>query len=73
VRAAIRAVNRLECVGETMRHALNVLAEVAPDWLIEHMQGFVGKALSVAFQRLPLTKGGEGPYRVSRANWSGWA
>jgi transposase len=38
VRASIRAVNRLECVGETMRHALNVLAEVAPDWLIEHMQ-----------------------------------
>src|SRR5215471_9057723 len=38
VLAAIRAVNRLECVGETMRHALNVLAEVAPDWLIEHMQ-----------------------------------
>ncbi|MEO8953798.1 MAG: hypothetical protein ABI396_12350 [Ktedonobacteraceae bacterium] len=35
---AIRAVNRLECVGETMRHTLNMLAEVAPDWLIEHMQ-----------------------------------
>jgi transposase len=38
VLAAIRAVNRLECVGETMRHALNVLAQVAPDWLVEHMQ-----------------------------------
>jgi transposase len=25
--------SRLECVGETLRHALNVLAEVAPDWL----------------------------------------
>lgn len=37
VLAAVRAVNRLECVGETMRHALNVMAEVAPDWLIEHM------------------------------------
>jgi hypothetical protein len=37
VLAAMGAVNRLECVGETMRHALNVLAEVAPDWLIEHM------------------------------------
>ncbi len=31
VLAAVRAVNRLECVGETMRHALNILAEVAPD------------------------------------------
>ncbi len=38
VLAAIRTTNRLECVGETMRHALNVLAEVAPDWLLEQMK-----------------------------------
>ncbi len=31
--AAIRTLNRLECVGETLRHALNTLATVAPDWL----------------------------------------
>ena len=37
VLAAIRTLRRLECVGETMRHALNVLAEVAPDWLLSHM------------------------------------
>jgi transposase len=37
VLAAIRTLRRLECVGETMRHALNVLAEVAPAWLLEHM------------------------------------
>jgi transposase len=37
VLAAIRTLRRLECVGETMRHALNVLAEVAPDWLMEHL------------------------------------
>jgi transposase len=29
----IRALHRLECVGETMRHALNSLAVSAPDWL----------------------------------------
>jgi len=34
VLAAIRDLNRLECVGETLRHTLNVLAEVAPDWLL---------------------------------------
>jgi transposase len=34
VLAAIRALNRLECVGETMRHALNALAVVAPAWLL---------------------------------------
>ncbi len=31
--AAIRTLNRLECVGETLRHALNTVATVAPDWL----------------------------------------
>ena len=31
--AAVRALNRLEVVGETMRHALNTLAVVAPEWL----------------------------------------
>ncbi len=33
VLAAIRVLNRLECVGESLRHALNTLASVAPDWL----------------------------------------
>ena len=31
--AASHALNRLELVGETLRHALNVLASVAPGWL----------------------------------------
>jgi transposase len=38
VLGAIRAMNRLECVGETLRHALNVLASAMPDWLREHSQ-----------------------------------
>jgi transposase len=33
VLAAIRILHRLECVGETMRQALNALAVVGPDWL----------------------------------------
>ena len=35
VLAAIRTLNRLEPVGETLRAALNELATVAPDWLRE--------------------------------------
>jgi transposase len=31
--AAVRVLNRLGLVGETLRHALNSLAVVAPDWL----------------------------------------
>jgi transposase len=34
VLAAIRTLNRLELVGETMRHALNSLAVEAPEWLL---------------------------------------
>src|SRR5262249_11701657 len=30
--AAVRELNRLEIVGETLHHALNVLAQVAPAW-----------------------------------------
>jgi transposase len=36
VLAAIRVLNRRELVGETLRHALNSLAVVAPDWLRAH-------------------------------------
>lgn len=38
VLAAIRTLNRLERAGETLRHALNSLAIVAPDWLRERSQ-----------------------------------
>jgi transposase len=38
VLAAIRAHNRVEAVRETVRHALNVLAEQAPEWLLQHLQ-----------------------------------
>ena len=31
--AAVRALNRLECVGETLRATLNVLAVVVPEWV----------------------------------------
>ena len=33
VLSAVVTLNRLECVGETLRHALNVLATAVPDWL----------------------------------------
>lgn len=35
--AAIRSLNRLTCVGETLRYALNELAHVAPDWLLNQI------------------------------------
>jgi transposase len=38
VLASVRALNRLECVGATLRHALNCLAVVAPEWLVAQSQ-----------------------------------
>lgn len=38
VLAKIRVLNRAECVLETLRHALNVLAVVAPEWLRSQVQ-----------------------------------
>lgn len=36
VLAAVRALNRVELVRETFRHALNTLATLHPDWLSTH-------------------------------------
>jgi transposase len=38
VLAAVRALNRLELVRETMRHALDDVAGAAPDWLRQHAE-----------------------------------
>jgi transposase len=52
---AIRAINRLELVGEAMRAALNELAVAAPDWLRGHAQpaGFERYGPRLAHSRLP--------------------
>ena len=39
VLAAVRTLNRLTCVGETLRHALNDIAQVAPAWLQAQVNG----------------------------------
>lgn len=59
VLAAIRTLRRLEVVGETMRHLLNVLAEVAPLWLLEHMEPEWAERYEKRFSdfRLPKDKG----------------
>jgi transposase len=37
IQAAARNLNRLECVGETMRHALQSLVALVPQWVQEHV------------------------------------
>ena len=55
VLAAIRTLNRLESVGETLRAALNSVATVAPDWLagVAAPEWFERDAIRVEEYRLP--------------------
>jgi transposase len=55
--AAIRTLNRLELVGETMRYALNRLAVAAPAWLRAHLHPAWGERYRhrVENYRLPKT------------------
>src|SRR5574341_265367 len=55
--AAIRQLNRLELVGETLRRALDDLSQVAPAWLKMHLLPDWGERYSKPFDsyRLPKT------------------
>ena len=57
VLAAVRACNRLECVGETLRAALNDLAVVAPDWLRQQITADWFERYSTRFEESRLPKG----------------
>jgi len=57
VLAAIRLLNRLECLGETMRAALNSLATVAPDWLRAWVPAEWFDRYSVRIEEYRLPKG----------------
>src|SRR5215470_3620819 len=58
IQAAARNLNRLECVGETLRHALNSLAESAPQWLQAHIPQDWYERYGSRFEqyRLPTTE-----------------
>ena len=60
VLAAVRALNRLELVGETMRHALDSLAVAHPAWLRDQLQaGWTERyARRAEAARLPKSKEG---------------
>ncbi len=54
--AAIRTLNRLECVGETLRHTLNELSRAAPDWLRAHVPTEWGLRYGRRFEQYHLPK-----------------
>ena len=60
VLAAIRTLNRLEVVGETLRAALNALATAAPAWLQEYSRPawFERYTVRIDVYRLPKSEAG---------------
>jgi transposase len=58
VLGAVRALNQLELVGETLRATLHVLATVAPEWLQEQVtpEWYVRYGDRIADTRLPKEK-----------------
>ena len=56
VLAAVRTLNRLECVGETVRRVLDDMARVAPDWLLEQITPDWFKRYDVRIENYRLPK-----------------
>lgn len=54
--AAIRTLNRLECIGETLRHTLNELSRTAPDWLRAQVPTEWGLRYGRRFEQYHLPK-----------------
>jgi hypothetical protein len=57
VLAAVRALNRLEVAGETLRHALDGLAVAAPDWLRVHCSPAWADRYALRLEDADLPKG----------------
>ena len=53
----MRLLNRLELVGETLRHGLEVLAEAAPAWLVQQITVDWFDRYSYRFEQFRLPKG----------------
>jgi transposase len=57
VLAAVRELDGLERVGETLRQALNVLAQVAPEWLQTHIEAAWAERYGRPFYAYRLPRG----------------
>jgi transposase len=73
VLAKIRALNRLVCVGETLRHALNCLAIVAPEWLQAHSQPEWVDRYGVRLEDSRLPSGEEDRQAWVEPRWTRWS
>ncbi len=65
VLAAVRVLNRLETVGETLRAALNALAVAAPDWLREQVEPEWFERYGQQIEEYRLPKGQQARYNYA--------
>ena|SRR5260221_7180164 len=72
VLAKVRALNRTECVVETLRHGLNVLAVVAPDWLRSQVQPEWLERYGPRESRVSLSLGDRQTPAVRASGGPGW-
>ena len=63
VLTAVRTVNRLECVGETLRAALEALAVAVPEWLVKQVTPDWFERYGARFEQYRLPK--ELPERIA--------
>jgi transposase len=72
--AAVRTLNRLERVGETLRAALNALASVVPDWLCDGALVWrSGHELSALAERIESPYDPQARYSTKRSvDWVGY-
>jgi len=71
--AAVRALNRIEVVGETIRHTLNTRAIVAPEWwrAVRHPDWRDRSARRAEDDRLPTTQAARAALTLTIGN-AGW-
>ena len=73
VLAKVRALNRRECVGQTMGHVLNVLALVAPDWVQVHADPAWVQRYAHRIEEYRLPKGTEERLQLAHSSGAdGW-
>ncbi len=65
VLAAVRVLNRLETLGETLRAALNALAAATPDWLREQAEPEWFQRYGSQVEEYRLPKGQEARYKYA--------
>ena len=65
---SVRALNRTLCVAQTMVYVLNVLSQVAPDWVLAHVPVQWVERYGQRLEHERLLKARRGKFKVVEVN-----